>query len=772
MTASARALALALLLLPGLALPARALEWVDSVPTLDKVADVTRVGSLVYVAARAQGLRILDASDPRHPVEIGSLATQNAFTFAVVVEGSHAYLADGFGGLRIVDISNPSAPVHVARVSSSPSGALLAHAVAVADGFAYLGGFPNNLWVIDVRVPSAPALVAVITNTGELNDLFARDGILVMCGPGALRTYDVSNPASPVILWLPSQNGGYCAQAGERLFVLGTDSLVSGRLNVFDISNPAAPLWLRGQSLPLGGMPTGIDVRGGIATIAHSAGSDLYDVSGLVQPLPSELAPLPIFADDLVLDGGRAYIAASGSSQGGFHVVNVADPLHPALLGSTLAGQTLRALKIRTVAGRTYAYLADQGQGLLRIVDATDASAPALVASVPVPNAMKIELTGTTLLVGRDAGQGISIYDVSNPTAPVLRSVLLPGILKAMQAQGTRLYASASGTWRIYDLSNPAVPLQLSAQFLIVNDLKVIGDVAYLAVDQAGVQTYRVADPRSPQLLATVPLDQETGDPSDNAASISVSGGRAYVPGLFVLNPWESTTSGRREYRSALWVLDVSSPATPRVAGRMFDVSPASIVRPSGSAWVTNSRLWTFPEPPGGLFPRLLGGVDFAEAGGSAAFPEQAIVLQAGGTAGVRILASPELATHGCIDGVDDDADGAIDFADNGCTGADDPSERPDCGDGLDGDGDGLTDFPADSGCASAGPGAREAPQCSDGVDNDGDGGTDLADLLCLTASDDDEGSNPPPPSGCGQGGELALLGIAGSRLTRRRRAA
>lgn len=57
-----------------------------------------------------------------------------------------------------------------------------------------------------------------------------------------------------------------------------------------------------------------------------------------------------------------------------------------------------------------------------------------------------------------------------------------------------------------------------------------------------------------------------------------------------------------------------------------------------------------------------------------------------------------------CSDGIDNDKDGVIDFADGdpGCEDSDDMSERgalAECDDGRDNDGDGLIDAPNDSGC-------------------------------------------------------------------------
>ncbi|MDB4959211.1 MAG: cell surface receptor domain protein [Myxococcales bacterium] len=115
-----------------------------------------------------------------------------------------------------------------------------------------------------------------------------------------------------------------------------------------------------------------------------------------------------------------------------------------------------------------------------------------------------------------------------------------------------------------------------------------------------------------------------------------------------------------------------------------------------------------------------------------------------------------------CSDGIDNDADGMIDFpADPGCTAADDDSEdssaQPQCNDGRDNDNDGKIDYPADPGCFAAqqddetddcpaGPGC---PQCSDGMDNDGNGQIDFPnDIGCTAASDNDEYTESPAACG------------------------
>jgi hypothetical protein len=59
---------------------------------------------------------------------------------------------------------------------------------------------------------------------------------------------------------------------------------------------------------------------------------------------------------------------------------------------------------------------------------------------------------------------------------------------------------------------------------------------------------------------------------------------------------------------------------------------------------------------------------------------------------------------------------------------------RP-CADGVDNDADGQVDFPEDAGCTWSGD-LSELPDCADGIDNDNDGAVDMADTFCSTPSD------------------------------------
>ena len=93
----------------------------------------------------------------------------------------------------------------------------------------------------------------------------------------------------------------------------------------------------------------------------------------------------------------------------------------------------------------------------------------------------------------------------------------------------------------------------------------------------------------------------------------------------------------------------------------------------------------------------------------------------AAGRGGRYALVAEEVALAACLNGVDDDEDGRVDFpVDPGC---DEPADRdetdpailPQCADDEDNDGDGLIDFPLDNGCASAAD-TDEVDPCGQGI--------------------------------------------------------
>lgn len=137
-----------------------------------------------------------------------------------------------------------------------------------------------------------------------------------------------------------------------------------------------------------------------------------------------------------------------------------------------------------------------------------------------------------------------------------------------------------------------------------------------------------------------------------------------------------------------------------------------------------------------------------------------------------------------CMDGTDDDNDGAIDAADSDCDEVPVATPQEVCGDGMDNDGNGKTDCD-DAACSftAACLDSTAGEICGDNVDNDGDGKTDCEDTACASSdvctnpgNGEDTDGGDDTGCGCASNGSgaplapLALLGFGLVALRRRQR--
>ncbi len=243
------------------------------------ISKIAVSGSVAYVAAGAAGLRILDVSDPAHPVEVGHV---DGLAYDVAVSGTHAYLAGappggGAGGLSIYDVTNPASPVQV----GSWTGGSTSMRVVVAGEFAYVASwstYEGFVTIVRVSDPTDPIAVANFStasgrNTPQPNDLALAGNLLFVCENG-MSIVDVSNPASPIILG-GFDAAGAVAASGPFVFVT-----TSNQLGVLDIADPRNPVLTSSQPLTAGVAPAAVALAGPLVLVAdREGGLYLFDDS-------------------------------------------------------------------------------------------------------------------------------------------------------------------------------------------------------------------------------------------------------------------------------------------------------------------------------------------------------------------------------------------------------------------------------------------------------------------------------------------------------------
>lgn len=216
------------------------------------------------------GVHIVDLSDPTDPQLLGTVDPSNGNGFSsiheMVVDGNLLY--ENFNGfsnklIRVINIADPANPVFVRDIN--PTEVRWVHAMHIRGNRMFTSGWGNSSTrgrteIYDISDVSsvAPTLLGFvedptgITNGNRMHSSWSsEDGnFLYSCretssGDGDVRVYDITNPASPVIVnSLTMQELGLNAVTPHNPVVMGDYLYVAwyqAGIQVFDISEPAEP---------------------------------------------------------------------------------------------------------------------------------------------------------------------------------------------------------------------------------------------------------------------------------------------------------------------------------------------------------------------------------------------------------------------------------------------------------------------------------------------------------------------------------------------------
>jgi hypothetical protein len=166
--------------------------------------------------------------------------------------------------------------------------------------------------------------------TPMFRDVAVHDDVAFLVDGSALWAVSLEDPAAPVRLSLTRLPGrpisATFASNGRLLVAAGS----AGILTV-DVGDPTAPLVT--APAPLKSDALGIETAGDLVLVAQgSGGLAVVDASGVAELTGISQIALPGFVNAVAYDAAsqRAYVAACSS----FSIVDLADPAHPALLGT------------------------------------------------------------------------------------------------------------------------------------------------------------------------------------------------------------------------------------------------------------------------------------------------------------------------------------------------------------------------------------------------------------------------------------------------------
>ncbi|MHB0867816.1 MAG: LVIVD repeat-containing protein [Thermoleophilia bacterium] len=248
----------------------------------ERVNDVAVAGDYAYVAAAAQGLLILNISNPAAPTLAGSFDTPG-YANGVEVSGVYAYVADGSGGLQVINIANPAAPTLAGSYDTQD----YIYSVSVSGSYAYLIAYAldgsSGLRIINISNPAAPTLTGSLNTPGTAQELVISGNYAYVADwASGLQIINITNPAAPTLAgsYHTPYNAQSVAVSGDYAYVV--DPLIG--LRILNIANPAAPV-LAG-SLDTPGWYFHVATIGSYAylTDGNSGLLEAYDISNPATP--------------------------------------------------------------------------------------------------------------------------------------------------------------------------------------------------------------------------------------------------------------------------------------------------------------------------------------------------------------------------------------------------------------------------------------------------------------------------------------------------------
>ena len=281
--------------------------------------------------------------------------------------------------------------------------------------------------------------------------------------------------------------------------------------------------------------------------------------------------------NSIFVSGKYAYVVNNGNAN--ISVVDVSNPSAPVQIATTSVGGSPKSIY---VSGR-YAYVANSSANSISVVDISNPTAPRQIATTSVDaGPFSIYVSGRYAYTANNSVASISVIDISNPSAPVQIATTSVGTNPdSIYVSGRYAYVSnqSANTISVVDVSTPALPRQVGSVSVGLNPqaIYVSGRYAYVAnggdtEDPSTSSTISIVDISNP----SAPVQISTAAVGPIPSSIYVSGRYAYV-----------SNAGSNNNIS---IVDISNPSAPiAVASAAVGQAPFSIYVSGRYAYTANN---------------------------------------------------------------------------------------------------------------------------------------------------------------------------------------
>ena len=372
--------------------------------------------------------------------------------------------------------------------------------------FVSYGSSTNSNNILNVTDPANLQLMSSRTSLPDLR-CGKIDGDFFYAGRASgVAFYNVSNPynyaGTGVYLGTIGLDGLVTDidTQGHFLYCTGRGSASFRAFKIIDVEDPYNPQVIANN---WGSQTTlGIDVEGQLAYLAE----DFYGfyIANISNPhifVQYDHIDTPGNATDVLVEGHLAYVA---DGPAGIHVIDVSDPNDISVLGTCNTPGNARRLALQ---GKTL-FVADEDGGI-RVIDVSDPTHPTNVTSMTAPIAYDVALYGGILVVGTNLG--VQTFEIGNFVSTLTPQGVFSGGYEYwdVKVQGDVAYIAAGGDGLVsIDVSDPAAPVFLDSHVVggtrFYRKLDIQGHLAVVAdYGSGGARIYDISDPTNLRYIST-----------------------------------------------------------------------------------------------------------------------------------------------------------------------------------------------------------------------------------------------------------------------------
>jgi hypothetical protein len=492
------------------ALPAAYSEILPGIPEDIKVAN-----GYVYVALGSDGVAIVSATT----LKLASIQELpgDDFAYAVAVGSQRLYVAAGSAGIVAYDLGpgKNTLTYSQTRAFSSPEREIVDVEVNSDTSTETLFAAGNPGGIVSFDLSSSPVLGASFTASAdhEINAITLSDSHVYAAADDEFVIFDAGDlsltgeidlvPGAPSWVHVSNLLGGVIFASNE-----------AGGIDVLDVSSPASPFELGSNSFSPASLAVNLyaaqtggtiylyvaDLDAGLSIASAPSGTP----ANLSLPSPGYVNPGPAVTRAVAAVSHQAFVFSEPST---LWTVDSANPATLKTIGDGLKTDT----SINSMAVYSNWLVASAGtSGLLRYQinpggeltsqGSLDTDGVAYAADISWPNAVLADGENGLLVVNIDGTMSLA----GSAPAPDPDSDF-----RIVDVQGTFAYVvDNNGAFRIYDLTVPAAPAARGTLLQEgVLDVKVSGDLAFLACGEAGVKVVDIKNPDSPAFVSGAGYD-------------------------------------------------------------------------------------------------------------------------------------------------------------------------------------------------------------------------------------------------------------------------